>query len=482
MNDYNVGAGILNIITQSLYDNPIVVFREYVQNSVDAIFNSGEVKDRCIKILATEDNVYFLDNGSGIKRELFKEKMGSIGISDKKKTVNLGYKGIGRLSGVPYCNELIFVNIISYTKKEYQQYTIYNSKYENIRANNDDQILSFGELMDKISEYKEGDLDQTISSVLSKYSDCFKNKDTGFLVILKNISPVLKNTILGDEFKSDLEWLLPLDFQPELYNVDQRILFEELSTESYGVVCVKCCPIYYNDEQLFRPIKKDMLRKYVCKCDFKYAVGFHSFNSDKICIDKNNPFSGIRIYMDNMLLCDEKELLQNLENYGLLSHTINGQMQSVRGIGAMIYITDKINISANARRTFIEVADNDAIEFLNLLAEFVNIIYDARYAVSNYFSFKEKNSKDVQKLNELREDANQKLLRLANDKIEILNEPVESDFKELSIYDKKKIIKKHISSELSKYLKEYLKYLDQYELDNAFDNFIGWLAQRIDKV
>ena len=35
-----VGAGILNIITESLYDKPIVVFREYVQNSVDSFFKS----------------------------------------------------------------------------------------------------------------------------------------------------------------------------------------------------------------------------------------------------------------------------------------------------------------------------------------------------------------------------------------------------------------------------------------------------------
>ena len=31
MSNNYVGAGILNIITESLYDNPIVVFREYVQ-------------------------------------------------------------------------------------------------------------------------------------------------------------------------------------------------------------------------------------------------------------------------------------------------------------------------------------------------------------------------------------------------------------------------------------------------------------------
>ena len=61
-------------------------------------------------------------------------------------------------------------------------------------------------------------------------------------------------------------------------------------------------------------------------------------------IENDNDFKGIRIYIDNMLLCDEKELLQALAHYGLLSHTINGQLQSVRGIGAIIYITDKVNI------------------------------------------------------------------------------------------------------------------------------------------
>lgn len=40
MNNYMVGTGILSVITESLYDNPIVVFREYVQNSVDSILKS----------------------------------------------------------------------------------------------------------------------------------------------------------------------------------------------------------------------------------------------------------------------------------------------------------------------------------------------------------------------------------------------------------------------------------------------------------
>ena len=183
------------------------------------------------------------------------------------------------------------------------------------------------------------------------------------------------------------------------------------------LVPVRCGTIFYNDRQIFRPIRREMFRKYICKNNFKYAIGFHTFSGDKIVIDKKNIFTGIRIYVDNMLLCDENELLQSLKNYDLLSHTLNGQIQSVRGIGAMIYITDKVNISANARRTFIEVTDEDSLEFLKLLAEFVNTVYDTRYAFSNYASAKVKQEKDEKKLETLKNDALENLRKLAKEEI-----------------------------------------------------------------
>ena len=34
-----------------------------------------------------------------------------------------------------------------------------------------------------------------------------------------------------------------------------------------------------------------MLRDYVCKSNFKYAVGFHTFKGDKIAIDKKSIFN-----------------------------------------------------------------------------------------------------------------------------------------------------------------------------------------------
>ena len=101
MSNYNVGAGVLGIITESLYDNPIVVFREYVQNSIDSIFKTEGYLTRCaIKIWSDDRNLYFLDNGRGIESELFSSVMVKIGASQKVKQRNLGYKGIGTVNSI----------------------------------------------------------------------------------------------------------------------------------------------------------------------------------------------------------------------------------------------------------------------------------------------------------------------------------------------------------------------------------------------
>lgn len=53
MKSENVGARILSIITESLYDKPVVVFREYVQNSVDS-FQKAEKKKRVIAFIYSD--------------------------------------------------------------------------------------------------------------------------------------------------------------------------------------------------------------------------------------------------------------------------------------------------------------------------------------------------------------------------------------------------------------------------------------------
>ena len=143
----------------------------------------------------------------------------------------------------------------------------------------------------------------------------------------------------------------------------------------------------------------------------------------------------------------------------------------------MIYITDKVNISANARRTFIEVTDNDSLEFLKMLAEFVNTIYDTRYALSNYVSAKAKHQVGSERLQQLRENALEKLKKLAKEDVELTVDSVEDkdDFSGMSITEKKKVIKKIISNKLDVKLREYVKGLEQMNLETAYDDFVKWI-------
>ena len=176
-----------------------------------------------------------------------------------------------------------------------------------------------------------------------------------------------------------------------------------------------------------------------------------------------------------MLLCDEDELVQNLSNFGLLTHTVNGQIQSVRGIGAMIYITDKVNISANARRTFIEVTDDNTLDFLQLLAEFINTIYDTRYALSNYVSAKLKQDQDQEKIKQLKKQALDNLRKLATEDIELSSPESEISFNEMTSLEKKKAIKSKITNQCNKKIKEYIKQSKCDNLENAFSDFVQWL-------
>lgn len=482
----NVGAGILNIITESLYDKPIVVFREYVQNSVDSFLKtmSSVCKTQFSCRIWTEHNdLYFLDNGNGINRDRFLSEMKDIAYSRKMRTLNIGYKGIGRLSGISYCEKLIFINVISYKENYYQTYSIDCQNYNKIKREDIYSSLSFRDLMEKIGKLEDPAEDifqNEIKEILAKYNEMFLIQDKGFLVILKNYNSILEQAISEKDIYEELGWLLPVGFKESIYETDEKLklLFEDLSMSNEGgSIPAIGFDIYYNDIPIKRPIESEMLRDYTCFCDLKYGVGFHSFRRDRIAVEKGNTFSGIKMYIDNMLLCDETELIPILQKYSMLDHTTNELVQSVKGIGAMIYITDKINISANARRTFIEVTSGDAIDFLERVAEFIERIYKARYALSKYNSGKKNIELKAERLNELKEIANEALKALAEDEISVDYQENDEklNFGNLSETEKKQIIKKKISKEINEQIRIYLSQATKFDYDSAYEDFKLWI-------
>ena len=77
--EYQKYIEMMNIITESLYDKPVVVFREYVQNAADSFFKSMncviEKDDLFCKVWHEKECLFFLDNGNGIIENQFQDEM-----------------------------------------------------------------------------------------------------------------------------------------------------------------------------------------------------------------------------------------------------------------------------------------------------------------------------------------------------------------------------------------------------------------------
>lgn len=484
MSNSIVGASILNIITESLYDKPIVVFREYVQNSADALSTVTEnVEFLCSHIWHDNNRLCFLDNGTGISSTNFLTKMESIAFSAKEKTQNIGYKGIGRLSGISYCQNLRFINILDFTAKKFQEYVIDCEKYNSLQKSSNYNDMTFADLMKEIGTLNNAPDVESIISIIGKKDKCFEHRNSGFMVVLENVNIVLRNIVNNANFIEELSWLLPVPFKGDLLDesLESSSLFNQLSSEPAfdggDSIPALAYHIYFNDKQLFRPISPSMLRTYVCKTNFdKYAICVLSFSNEGVELDKKNSFSGVRMYIDNMLLCDENELIPMLQQYAFTTHGLYELIQTVRGVGALIYIVDKVNISANARRTFFETTDTDSLNLLEIISQWVNNIYIARYALSHYKNALKKEETVENSISEFREKALKSLEVLASDEIQVSVKDQEktSDFNDLSLTEQKRIVKAKITKNLNDSIKNFLSYSDCFNLETCVDDFKTW--------
>jgi len=114
--DVVIGKDILDLLTGAMYVDPLSIYREYVQNSADAIeqaktqglyagTTAGNVR---IDIDAKGRSIKIRDNGIGVPQRDFIRRLTALGASNKRGTDLRGFRGVGRLSGLGYCQELVF--------------------------------------------------------------------------------------------------------------------------------------------------------------------------------------------------------------------------------------------------------------------------------------------------------------------------------------------------------------------------------------
>ncbi len=115
MNSIIIGKHTLESLTSGMYSDSYVVFREYIQNSVDSIDEAVRLgvlipgaEQIVVRLAPTENQIVISDNGLGIPSSDVEKTLISIGNSKKSSESSRGFRGIGRLAALSYCQRLTF--------------------------------------------------------------------------------------------------------------------------------------------------------------------------------------------------------------------------------------------------------------------------------------------------------------------------------------------------------------------------------------
>jgi molecular chaperone HtpG len=112
-----IGSYVLESLTTGMYVEPRDALREYVQNAFDAIEYARQSRllrqdEGTITILVSDQetgSITIRDDGFSIGPDLVWETLTSIGASRKSPKRQAGFRGIGRLAGIAYCERLEFI-------------------------------------------------------------------------------------------------------------------------------------------------------------------------------------------------------------------------------------------------------------------------------------------------------------------------------------------------------------------------------------
>jgi molecular chaperone HtpG len=308
--EIHIGKTIIETLTDGMYKDSKFIFREYIQNAVDqidkaievGILNNRKEGKVFINIDTKNKQIIIEDNATGIASKRVFETLGNIALSEKDRTKNKGFRGIGRLGGLGYCDELVYET--SYLGENFKTIMKWDSK--KLR-----ELLHDKEVSDDAGTVVESVID------IDTYPE--DSKKHYFKVILNNIK---NDTLLNiGDIKEYLTMVAPIPypayfiFRSEIYKYAEKMNY---SIDEYS--------IYLNTEQLYKPYKTilytksdngNMGRKY----DEVTGVSFFNIkNNNKILawgwhgisrFEKQIPripnyYRGIRLRKGNIQIGDEQ--------------------------------------------------------------------------------------------------------------------------------------------------------------------------------
>lgn len=358
-----VGKYTLESLTTGMYSDPKIVYREYIQNSVDSLEHAVslgmlEQQGMRIDIIVNADESYISikDNGTGISAAEAAQTLMNVGSSKKRNANNRGFRGIGRLGGMSYCNTLVFTTSAENEKVK----TVVSFDCKKLR-----HLLVPG-------EYE----DMSLSAVLEEITtiETFPEKEEKHYLCVEMVDVNGFSDLLDiDAARSYISQVAPLPYQSRHFIYTSQ-LKSYLSDNGY---IVEEFPIFVGEnesdlEPVYKPNKSrfrsergkrtvdeiSSMKYFDVTVDGElYALGWYG-NCGWYGFLSEKEISGFRVRKGNILIGD--------------SHTMNAIFKEARfngwTQGEIFIVTDKL--IPNARRDDFE--QNDAYyKFMEALSNSV---------------------------------------------------------------------------------------------------------------
>ncbi|MFZ4474175.1 MAG: ATP-binding protein, partial [Saprospiraceae bacterium] len=307
-----IGKFVIENLTVGMYDDPRCVFREYIQNSADAldkaIFNGLiNINEAAIHIQISKDrkSIFIEDNGTGISSSQVVPMLQNVAQSEKEIGKEKGFRGIGRLGGLGYCERLVFET---------------SFKGEDVKSTMTWDAKRLKEIVNDRSKKEEAE--KVIMTVTSFHEEPKETDKHFFKVIMTGVT----NTELlnEDEIADYLRMVAPVPFDSGFYYKSQ--IYEALKNENIKIDEYK---VFLGTEQIykgytttlyksknthpFREKSGDVLGLEFFKSYDKNGEllfwGWHSISDIQgKQLDKSNKARGLRMRKDNIQIGDENRL------------------------------------------------------------------------------------------------------------------------------------------------------------------------------
>ncbi len=311
-NQTKIGKHIVDILTQSMYEDSRFIYREYIQNSADAIdkaISEGLLKkEECeihIKIEHLQKSIIIEDNATGIQQNRVIEILKNVADSEKERGVDKGFRGIGRLGGLGYCETLIFET--SYKGEATKTIMIWNAKLLKEIINNRSTKEEASAVIDTVTSHKveKEDIDKHY-----------------FKVSLINVSN--DNLLNKKEIETYLSMVAPVPYEKG-FILKQKI-YDQIKKEN---IRIDEYLIFINTNQLYKLYtttiykytngKKErtgdeifdihFFREHTASGDLLYW-GWYGVSQFEGVIDDINIGKGIRLRKDNIQIGSKHTLLK----------------------------------------------------------------------------------------------------------------------------------------------------------------------------